>query len=267
MRSESAQHLPHKRLQVLGCLPRRCPHAPLPALPRAATKTLNRGISEVVVMAADTEPIEILLHLPLLAEDKVRPPWAASGGSRSGRCSAFRQHAEASMLALHAIGMPMACHRNWAACCCCRRRRPLSFPTAAHCPLHLSSCLSFCPLCFPAPQNVPYVFVPSKAALGRACGVSRPVIACSITTNEGSQLKNQVRIFRKLQVLVLLLVRNDSASGGFCRCLLCGGEWEAGLELLACRRSTQRFCAGVLTGSPFLAHDFFFADPAAQAGH
>ena len=39
----------------------------------AATKTLNRGISEVVIMAADTEPIEILLHLPLLAEDKVRP--------------------------------------------------------------------------------------------------------------------------------------------------------------------------------------------------
>ena len=39
---------------------------------RVATKTLNRGISEFVVMAADTEPIEILLHLPLLAEDKVR---------------------------------------------------------------------------------------------------------------------------------------------------------------------------------------------------
>ena len=39
--------------------------------PCAATKTLNRGISEFVVMAADTEPIEILLHLPLLAEDKV----------------------------------------------------------------------------------------------------------------------------------------------------------------------------------------------------
>lgn len=36
-----------------------------------ATKTLNRGISEFVVMAADTEPLEILLHLPLLAEDKV----------------------------------------------------------------------------------------------------------------------------------------------------------------------------------------------------
>lgn len=40
----------------------------------AATKTLNRGIAEFVVMAADTEPLEILLHLPLLAEDKVRPP-------------------------------------------------------------------------------------------------------------------------------------------------------------------------------------------------
>ncbi|XP_026427896.1 NHP2-like protein 1 isoform X1 [Papaver somniferum] len=76
----------------------------------SATKTLNRGISEFVVMAADAEPLEILLHLPLLAEDK----------------------------------------------------------------------------------NVPYVFVPSKEALGRACGVTRPVIACSVTSNEGSQLKTQI---------------------------------------------------------------------------
>eukprot|EP00245_Coleochaete_scutata_P014415 TRINITY_DN6138_c0_g1_i1.p1 TRINITY_DN6138_c0_g1~~TRINITY_DN6138_c0_g1_i1.p1 ORF type:complete len:129 (+),score=24.46 TRINITY_DN6138_c0_g1_i1:150-536(+) len=75
-----------------------------------ATKTLNRGIAEFVVMAADTEPLEILLHLPLLAEDK----------------------------------------------------------------------------------NVPYVFVPSKQALGRACGVSRPVISCSVTSNEGSTLKAQI---------------------------------------------------------------------------
>lgn len=75
-----------------------------------ATKTLNRGISELIVMAGDAEPIEILLHLPLLCEDK----------------------------------------------------------------------------------NVPYVFVPSKIALGRACGVSRPVIACSITTNEASQLKSTI---------------------------------------------------------------------------
>ncbi|KAJ4811285.1 NHP2-like protein 1 [Rhynchospora pubera] len=50
-------------------------------------------------MEADTEPLEILLHLPLLAEDK----------------------------------------------------------------------------------NVPYVFVPSKDSLGQACGVTRSVIACSVT--------------------------------------------------------------------------------------
>ncbi|KAH8376277.1 hypothetical protein KR009_010666, partial [Drosophila setifemur] len=38
----------------------------------------------------------------------------------------------------------------------------------------------------------PYVFVRSKQALGRACGVSRPIVACSVTTNEGSQLKSQI---------------------------------------------------------------------------
>ncbi len=75
-----------------------------------ATKTLNRGQSEFVVLAADAEPLEILLHIPLLCEDK----------------------------------------------------------------------------------NVPYVFVRSKQALGRACGVSRPVIAASITQNEGSQIKPQI---------------------------------------------------------------------------
>ncbi|KAI0225696.1 NHP2-like protein 1 [Lamellibrachia satsuma] len=76
-----------------------------------ATKTLNRGIAEFIVMAADAEPLEILLHLPLLCEDK----------------------------------------------------------------------------------NVPYVFVRSKQALGRACGVSRPVISCSVTVNEGSQLTSQIQ--------------------------------------------------------------------------
>jgi len=35
-------------------------------------------------------------------------------------------------------------------------------------------------------------FLFSKIALGRACGVSRPVIACSITTNEASQLKSTI---------------------------------------------------------------------------
>jgi hypothetical protein len=34
-------------------------------------------------------------------------------------------------------------------------------------------------------KNVPYVFVPSKVALGRACGVSRPVIAASVSERPG----------------------------------------------------------------------------------
>lgn len=76
-----------------------------------ATKTLNRGTSEIIILAADTAPLAILLHLPLLCEDK----------------------------------------------------------------------------------NVPYVYVPSKTALGRACGVSRAVIGASVTTNEGSELMAQIR--------------------------------------------------------------------------
>ncbi|RDX79646.1 NHP2-like protein 1, partial [Mucuna pruriens] len=91
-----------------------------------ATKTLNRGISEFVVMAADAEPLEILLHLPLLAEDK----------------------------------------------------------------------------------NVPYVFVPSKQALGRACGVTRPVIACSVTTNEGSQLKSQIQQLKDAIEKLMMVCRH-----------------------------------------------------------
>lgn len=76
--------------------------------------------------------------------------------------------------------MPLALHA----------RPPLtpSLPPSAPCPT----------------QNVPYVFVPSKAALGRACGVSRPVIACSVTTNEGSQLKNQIQQL-KLAIEKLLI--------------------------------------------------------------
>merc|ERR1719322_922959 len=79
-----------------------------------ASNTLNRGQAELIVLAADGEPLEILLHLPLLCEDK----------------------------------------------------------------------------------NVPYVFVRSKQALGRACNLSRGVIACSVTANEGSQLAPQIEKVR-----------------------------------------------------------------------
>eukprot|EP01067_Filipodium_phascolosomae_P008609 Filipodium_phascolosomae@DN7384_c0_g1_i1.p1 len=76
-----------------------------------STKTLNRGIAELIVLAADAEPLEIILHLPLVCEDK----------------------------------------------------------------------------------NVPYVFVRSKSQLGRACGVTRPVIACSVTMKEGSNMASQIQ--------------------------------------------------------------------------
>ncbi|KAK2196285.1 bifunctional Ribosomal protein L7Ae-L30e-S12e-Gadd45/H-ACA ribonucleoprotein complex [Babesia duncani] len=75
-----------------------------------ATKALNRGLAEVVVLAADAEPLEIVLHLPLVCEDK----------------------------------------------------------------------------------NIPYIFVRSKVALGRACGVSRPVISCAIIGRDGSPLSQQI---------------------------------------------------------------------------
>lgn len=36
-----------------------------------ATKALNKGKAELILLAADAEPLEILLHLPLVCEDKV----------------------------------------------------------------------------------------------------------------------------------------------------------------------------------------------------
>lgn len=79
-------------------------------------------MSELIVMAGDTSPLAIVMHLPLLCEDK----------------------------------------------------------------------------------NVPYVFVPSKTALGRACGVSRPIIAASITSNEASDLSPQLqRLKAKVERLAI----------------------------------------------------------------
>lgn len=43
---------------------------------------------------------------------------------------------------------------------------------------------------------VPYVYVSSKMHLGRACGVSRAVIAASITSNDASELAGQIRAMR-----------------------------------------------------------------------
>merc|ERR1711890_29007 len=49
-----------------------------------ATKTLNRGQAEFVVMAADSEPLEILLHIPLLCEERTCPTCSCGPSRRSG---------------------------------------------------------------------------------------------------------------------------------------------------------------------------------------
>ena len=38
-----------------------------------STKSLNRDVSELIILAADAKPLEIILHLPLLCEDKSVP--------------------------------------------------------------------------------------------------------------------------------------------------------------------------------------------------
>ena len=100
------------------------------------TKSLNRGISEFIVMAADAEPIEILLHLPLLCEDKA----------------------------------------------------------------------------------VPYIFVPSKIALGRACGVSRPIIAASVIINEVSDLGPQINTIKVQRLENTINIRLRLKNNLFRRC-------------------------------------------------
>eukprot|EP01062_Namystynia_karyoxenos_P055941 TRINITY_DN46942_c0_g1_i1.p1 TRINITY_DN46942_c0_g1~~TRINITY_DN46942_c0_g1_i1.p1 ORF type:complete len:127 (+),score=39.31 TRINITY_DN46942_c0_g1_i1:72-452(+) len=41
--------------------------------PNEAAKTLNRGVAQFIVLAADCRPLDVLLHLPLLCEDKGVP--------------------------------------------------------------------------------------------------------------------------------------------------------------------------------------------------
>lgn len=101
--------------QLLDLVERGTQYAQVKKGANEATKALNRGIAEIIILTADTEPLEILLHLPLLCEEK----------------------------------------------------------------------------------NVPYVFVASKAALGRACGISRPVIAVSVITNENKELAEKIKSIKQ----------------------------------------------------------------------
>ena len=64
------------------------------------TKALNRGVADLIVLAADTEPLEIILHLPLLCEDKNVPYVYVSKQSDLGRaCGVSRNIIATAILA------------------------------------------------------------------------------------------------------------------------------------------------------------------------
>ena len=76
--------------------------------------------------------------------------------------------------------------------------------TSLHLTLTHPPSLALPPSLPPLPQNVPYVFVPAKIALGRACGVTRPVISCAILSNEASQLKDQINSLKdRIEALLI----------------------------------------------------------------
>ena len=49
--------------------------------PTDATRRINRGTSELVILAADTQPLSIVLHIPLISEEKNVPYVVGHGGS------------------------------------------------------------------------------------------------------------------------------------------------------------------------------------------
>ena len=67
--SESPPH--HRRIQIISHY--RKNFKLLKKGANETTKALNRGVADLIVLAADTEPLEIILHLPLLCEDKNVP--------------------------------------------------------------------------------------------------------------------------------------------------------------------------------------------------
>ena len=60
------------QVTILDLTQQACNYKQLKKGANEATKSLNRGIAEFVVLAADAEPLEILLHLPLLCGHRVR---------------------------------------------------------------------------------------------------------------------------------------------------------------------------------------------------
>lgn len=46
-------------------------------------------------------------------------------------------------------------------------------------------------------NSIPYCFVDSQACLGWACGISRPVICCSLIQSENTNIQNQVNVLKE----------------------------------------------------------------------
>jgi U4/U6 small nuclear ribonucleoprotein SNU13 len=65
------------------------------------TKSLNRGLADLVVLAADTEPLEIILHLPLLCEDKNVPYVYVSKQADLGRACGVSRNIVAACILHH----------------------------------------------------------------------------------------------------------------------------------------------------------------------
>ncbi|KAK1758835.1 50S ribosomal protein L30e-like protein [Echria macrotheca] len=100
--------------KILDCIKQAGHHEQLKKGAKEATESVSRGTSKFIILAADTQPLSLVLPLLLLAEEK----------------------------------------------------------------------------------NVSYVFLPSKIAIGRACGISRPVIAVSITSNGSYDIDRKIRALR-----------------------------------------------------------------------
>ena len=83
----------------------------------------------MVILAADTEPLEIILHLPLLCEDKV---------------------SQTLQIIVTIFGIFVF-------------------------------------------QNVVYVYVPKQADLGRACGVSRNIVAATVLRDPDGPLADKIQ--------------------------------------------------------------------------
>ena len=72
----------------------------------------------------------------------------------------------------------------------------LAFPGFLFTPCHTAVRCATCPQSRPLRNYEPSDLLGHVQALGRACGVSRPVIAVSITSNDASQLKGKIQTLK-----------------------------------------------------------------------